>query len=357
MAPHSLVSRTRKALAETFLAFPVDSRVLLAVSGGADSMALAASAHFVARERNIQLYCVSVDHGIRPEATSEVQLVKDYWNARGIVTRGVQVELPTGQGPEGDARKARYDVLAKYAYELGGEYPVPVLLGHNADDQAESVLLGLGRGSGTRAISGMPAVGTLPLHKDVPMYRPLLGFTRAELRTVCNELTVPFVDDPTNELVSTWTQADGSPLRRSALRHEILPALDRVLGGGVVQALGHTASMLQDDEQVLQDLAEQAYAKASVSNKKSELDIAGSVLLDCKILQTYPRALRSRVLRQAFLACGGRGGELVFWHIATLDRLVTGKDNKLGIDLPGVKTWRANGKLEFTPTHYANGEK
>ncbi|MCI5825240.1 MAG: tRNA lysidine(34) synthetase TilS [Arcanobacterium sp.] len=399
--PHPLVSQARHALQRAFSALPIGAHVLLAVSGGADSMALALGARYAARERAIALHSLTVDHGLRPESASEAAAVRTRLEQLGIAARIATVSVEHaggGQGPEGAARVVRYRALAEEAVRIGQEYgdlAAPVFLGHNADDQAETVLLGLARGSGARSIAGMPESGRLPGHPEVPMVRPLLSMRRAELRTVCRELGVKWEEDPTNQLDSEWRAADGSALRRSALRYQVIPLLEEVLGAGVVPALVRTGALVAADDAALMESARAALTAAQVAKPEAEeprevplvrrqgenelsaarlaeraVHIGGEngshcsvmsetdltmaseahcavVRIDCAILAAYPQAVRTRSVRLAALAVGARGGELFFSHISALDKLVTGRENNIHIDLPGAHATKCHGVLEI----------
>src|SRR5699024_10892879 len=138
--------------------------------------------------------------------------------------------------PEAAARTARYAALADAAQDAAA-----VLLGHTIDDQAETVLLGLGRGSGARSLAGMPAAAGL-------WRRPFLGLRRSDTEACCTALGLGWAEDPTNAPDGPWRRADGGPLRRAAVRHHVLPALEDALGPGVAEALARTAQRLRDDE-------------------------------------------------------------------------------------------------------------
>lgn len=362
--PHPALTAARHAMTETLAAVPDGGAVLLAVSGGSDSMALTKVAMWAARGR-IEVLTTTIDHGLRPESGAEAAAVDRYLQRivdSSIVTR---VSPQGDDGPEGNARRARYERIAEIA-RAGGQMvasrhagwdpagplaqwtsepdaPLPVLLGHTCDDQAETVLLGLGRGSGPRSIAGMRRIDALPDHPDVPMIRPYLHMRRRDLRVVCRELDLPWIDDPTNAPDGQWRAADGSPLRRSAIRHDILPNLDTALGGGVVDALARTADILRDDDDLLSTLA-LAIGRTAVTSR------GAGVVIDCADLAHHPRPLRTRVLREAVTGVGKKSGELVYWHVDALDRLITGEDNKLHIDLPGAFARREDDLLYIAPS-------
>ncbi|WP_216388531.1 tRNA lysidine(34) synthetase TilS [Arcanobacterium phocae] len=339
--PHHLVNVTRHAMSEAIAGLTHGAPLLLAVSGGSDSMAMAKTAAFIGPKHGVDLHAICVDHKIRPESAREAQYVAHTLGQWGVDVHIAEVDLAGNDGPEGNARVARYGAIAQQARLLGDSHPAPVFLGHTLNDQAETVMLGFGRGSGAKSIAGMPKTGQLPLHSDVPMVRPFLGLTRDQLRTVCNELGVTWVDDPSNELDGPWKCADGTSLRRSAVRHQILPQLQNVLGPGTVEAIGRTASMLQDDNQALEFYARAEYDRVCFSSEP--------VTIDCLVLADVPQAVRRRVLKYALEESGVRGGELVYWHIARLDKLVTERKNNCGLDLPGVRAWRDSHQLRFEP--------
>lgn len=184
-------------------------------------------------------------------------------------------------GPEAAARDARYAALDEAAERHGA---AAVLLGHTRDDQAETVLLGLARGSGIRSLSGMAAVSG-----DSGRYRrPFLQLDRQTARTACLAQSLPVWDDPHN--------ADPA-YTRSRLRHEGLPALEKALGKGVVEALARTAQLSRDDADALDAWA--AREEAAVRDEAGELD--------CARLHALPAAVRRRILRRALVAAGAPG--------------------------------------------------
>jgi tRNA(Ile)-lysidine synthase len=230
---------------------------------------------------------------------------------------------PGNGGPEAAARAARYAALADAAHRTGA---VAILLAHSRDDQAESVLLGLARGSGTRSLAGMPP-------RRGPYRRPLLGVGRATLRAACEALGLRPWDDPQN--------ADPS-FTRVRVRHRALPALEEALGPGVTEALARSARQLQADAEVLQDLA------AKQAERVRDRD--GGWRAD--LLAGLPAAIRTRVLRQAAIGAGCPPGALTAGHIDALDALVTSWHGQRWTDLPGgVRGQRQHGRLLFTAGH------
>ncbi|SCE36775.1 tRNA(Ile)-lysidine synthase [Streptomyces sp. IgraMP-1] len=223
-------------------------------------------------------------------------------------------------GPEAAARDARYAALDEAAERLGA---AAVLLGHTRDDQAETVLLGLARGSGIRSLSGMAAVSG-----DSGRYRrPFLQLDRQTARTACLAQSLPVWDDPHNT---------DPAYTRSRLRHEGLPALEKALGKGVVEALARTAQLSRDDADALDAWA--AREEAAVRDETGELD--------CARLYALPAAVRRRILRRALVAAGAPGGSLFARHVEEVDRLITGWRGQRAINLPGkVEARRQGGRL------------
>jgi tRNA(Ile)-lysidine synthase len=206
-----------------------------------------------------------------------------------------------GQGPEAAAREARYAVLEEVAERVNAAV---VLLGHTLDDQAETVLLGLARGSGTRSLAGMrPAF-------DV-FRRPLLALTRAQTEQACRAEGLEWWTDPHNS---------DAEYARVRVRESVLPTLERELGPGIAAALARTASMARADSEALDGLAEAWLAD-------HELEVAE--------LAALPDAVRRRVLHRAVLAAGAPADEVTHEHVLAVDELVTSWRGQRWIDLPG----------------------
>jgi tRNA(Ile)-lysidine synthase len=298
--------------------------VLVAVSGGADSLALAAAIAFEAPRAGLPAGAVTVDHGLQPgsaeRAGRTAALLRDLGLDPVVV---VGVDVGTGGGPEGAARTARYAALTAEAATHGAR----VALGHTLDDQAETVLLGLGRGSGPRSVAGM--VVDRP-----PFWRPLLGVRRATTRAACTALGLPVWDDPWNT---------DPAYRRARLRAEVLPLLEDVLGGGVAPALARTADLLREDLDALDALAAAELAR-----------LAGPAGLPARDLAVLPAALRRRVLR-GWLRDGGVP-DLQAVHLGAVDALVSAWRGQGPVALPGsAEALRASGRLVLRPAGSPGG--
>ncbi len=278
------VATVRAAVDEFARAYcAADEHWCVALSGGADSLALTAVA-----AQTLPTTALIVDHGLQPGSADIAGTAREQALALGCVDAHVlRVDVGSLGGPEAAARSARYRALES---ARGG---AQVLIAHTLDDQAETVLLGLGRGSGARSIAGMRP-------HDPPWCRPLLGVRRTVTHGVCTELGLTPWLDPHN---------DDPRFTRVRIRHEVLPALEEVLGGGVAEALARTAAGLRDDTEVLDGLAAAALATMS---SDGELEVAP--------LTQVAAGLRRRIIRGWLLAGGASG--LTDGQIRGVDRLV-----------------------------------
>ena len=281
--------------------------VLVACSGGADSVALAAATAFEAPRLGVPAGLVTVDHGLQPGSAAWAAETAELGRGLGLDPVLVRrVEVGTAGGPEAAARAARYAALAEAAGDRA------VLLAHTLDDQAETVLLGLGRGSGPRSIAGMRPV-------DGRWLRPLLGIRRETTRAACAAEHLPYRDDPHN--------ADPR-FTRVRLRAEVLPRLEDALQGGVAEALARTAELLRDDLDALDGLA------AALTPATPTLPVDG--------LAAQPRAIRTRVLRNWV------GIPLTAAQLHALDALVADWHGQGPVALPsGRAVTRASGMLHL----------
>jgi len=324
MGPPLAVAEVRSAVRRCLGEFPEGDLVLAACSGGADSLALAAALAHEGPRRGLRAGGVTVDHGLQPGSADRASEVTRVLTGLGLEPVAcLRVAVPAGPGnggPEAAARTARYAALAEAAHRTGA---AAVLLAHSRDDQAESVLLGLARGSGTRSLAGMP-------QRRGPYRRPVLGVGRATLRAACETLGLRPWDDPQN--------ADPA-FARVRVRNQALPALEGALGPGVTEALARSARQLQADAEALEDLAAKEAERVHDSDGGWRADL----------LAGLPAAIRTRVLRQAAIGAGCPPGALTAGHIDALDALVISWHGQRWADLPGgVRGQRQRGRLLFT---------
>lgn len=333
MPPAHLV--LRHAVQLSLAGLPADARVLVACSGGADSLALAATLAWVAPRMSLRAGGVSVDHGLQDGSAARARAVAAALAGLGldpVETVHVRGERGTA-GPEGNARAHRYAALDAAAGRHGA---AAVLLGHTRDDQAETVLLGLARGSGARSLAGMAARSGI-------YRRPLLDLPRDVVRAALPAGLVAW-EDPHN--------ADPA-YARSRVRHRLLPALEAELGPGVAAALARTAELLRADADALDTAAGEALSRVIVSGsvssgrQRSAVDHA-EVVLDVVEVAALPTAVRSRVLRRAALAAGSPATDLSAAHVSAVDALLTDWHGQAGIDLPGaVRAVRSGARLHL----------
>jgi tRNA(Ile)-lysidine synthase len=331
MGPHPTVAAIRLAvrrvlhdvLTATTEPHPL---VLAACSGGADSMALGAALAFEAPRLGVRAGAVTVDHGLQAGSDVRAEEVAARLRALGLdPVDAVGVTVGRQGGPEAAAREARYAALDATAERRGA---AAVLLGHTRDDQAETVLLALARGSGTRSLSGMAAVSGV----GGRYRRPFLLLDRDTVRQGCLAQGITVWEDPHNH---------DPAYTRSRVRHEALPVLEKSLGKGVVEALARTAQLSRDDADALDQWAADAERDA----------LADDGSLDALRLYGLPAAVRRRVLRRAAVAAGSPPGFLFARHIEEVDRLVTGWHGQKALNLPGgVSVRRSDGRLVFSPS-------
>ncbi|MFG6193317.1 tRNA lysidine(34) synthetase TilS [Nonomuraea sp. JJY05] len=315
VGPHPAVADVRRAVREALADVEKGALVLAACSGGADSLALAAALAFVAPRLGLRAGLLTVDHQLQEGSAERARTVAEIGARRLELSPSevLTVTVGTEGGPEAAARDARYAALARAADRLQAE---AVLLGHTRDDQAETVLLGLARGSGVRSLSGMAA-------RSGRYRRPLLRIPRATTVKACTAMGLDPWDDPHNE---------DPRYTRVRVRRRVLPVLEAELGPGVAEALARTAGMAREDADALDEWAESAYQNCALS------DIPGSVTLAVPELEKLPGAVRRRVLRRAAIAAGAPSGALSATHVVAVDRLVTSWRGQKAVDLPGGLT-------------------
>lgn len=314
----------RTALAD----LPEGVTVAVALSGGADSLALASATAFEARSRRIRVVSITVDHGLQEEsadaAAAAAVAAEGVGVADALQTR-VEVDSASGVGIEAAARDARYAALAGVARAEGA---VAVLLGHTLDDQAETVLLGLARGSGATSLQGMA-----PVREEddgLRWIRPLLGVRRETTRAFCTASALEIWDDPHNV---------DERFARVRVRRNVLPVLESELGPGIAEALARTAEQLREDaaafdemiHETIEDIVEHAEAGISVS---------------VAALAANPAALRNRIIR--LVVDSEFGASLSRAQTLEVARLATDWSGQGPIDLPGCSAARLGGRIVFT---------
>ncbi|KQW08212.1 tRNA(Ile)-lysidine synthetase [Leifsonia sp. Root4] len=296
--------------------------VLVGLSGGADSLAMAAATAFEAPRAGARAGAVIVDHGL--QAGSDAVAERAAEQARGlgldpVLVMRVDVDGGAG-GPEAAARAARYDAFERALGETGA---VGILLAHTLDDQAETVLLGLARGSGPTSMHGMaPRSGRY--------LRPLLGIRRGDTVQFCADSGIEPWHDPHN--------ADPA-YARVRVRQSVLPVLETELGPGVAEALARTAEQLREDSAALDEMVLEFIEEIC---EPAEAGIAVSVAA----LAANPAALRQRVIR--FVVQSEFGVSLDRAHTLSVARLVTDWHGQKALNLPGIRVERNAGLLVFT---------
>jgi tRNA(Ile)-lysidine synthase len=295
-----------------------DKHLLSACSGGADSLALAFAAGYVATRRGLDYAAVVIDHGLQNDSADVAHRVRDQLASLGyddITIATVEVDRSSAAGPEAAAREARYRALDAEARA----HEAIVLLGHTIDDQAETVLLGLARGSGSRSLAGMaPRAGHL--------VRPFLQIRRATTEQVCVELGLHPWHDPHNS---------DRRFTRVRVRETVLPTLERELGPGVADALARTAELVRDDNELLDRLAAEAHRTAE--------GLGGTDTLDCVALESQLPAMRRRIIRLWLLTHGL--GDLSLRHISAVESLVIDWHGQRAVHIPGATITRTAGRL------------
>ena len=308
----------RSAVRECLSSCSAGDTVLVAVSGGADSLALAAALIPETKNMLINLVGVTIDHQLQQNSGEQATKVLAQLSELGIAkVEIIKVDVELVDGLEASARRARYAALDSAVEKYNANL---VFLGHTLNDQAESVLLGLARGSGARSLSGMA--------RCTGKYcRPLLEISRSDTLTACaeNNLT-PWIDPHNSD----------SQFARVRVRTEALPKLEESIGPGITEALARSADLLRDDADALDGWAAQVAA---------ELDLAD---LEVNHLADLPKAVRTRVLRMAIYAAGAPMGSITAEHVASVEAFVTSWHGQGACSLPGgVKVSRISGRLSL----------
>jgi tRNA(Ile)-lysidine synthase len=291
---------------------------IVAVSGGADSLALAYALIKEAPNLAITLIAVTIDHQLQTGSGEQAKKVQEQLKSMGYQEVIVEkVSVVEKSGVEADARTARYAALDSIAHAYGASQ---IFLGHTRDDQAETVLLGLARGSGTRSLSGMATV-------NGKYARPFLQLTRSQTVAACVEAAITPWNDPHNA---------NEKFSRVRVRNKVMPIMEEEIGPGIAAALARSAAILRDDADALDEMAQAVISRVDLSD------------LDCAALAELPRAIRSRILRAAIYAAGAPSGSVSADHLSGVEALVTSWRGQGEASLPGgVKVARISGRLSL----------
>jgi tRNA(Ile)-lysidine synthase len=301
------------------------STVAVACSGGADSLALASASLFEGKRADLKVIAAIVNHNLQ-EGSKEVAL-----KTKGLLTEMgfdlVEIKDVVVQqnsfGMEAAARNSRYEALAEFANKHNAAF---TMLGHTLDDQAETVLLGLARGSGAKSMAGMPT-----LSSDGKYLRPLLKITRKETVSYCEDLGLQYWSDPQNL---------DTKFSRVKARLNVLPVLEEELGPGIAQALSRTAEILQDDISYLELQADEAFKEvAKTTNNSVLIDVAG--------FEKLPKALANRVIHTSLSLMGAEPAKV---QIDAVMDLVNNWHGQKPLTLPSVRVERKGQEIILKST-------
>ena len=302
--------------------FDAGDYVLVGCSGGADSLALAWTTLVVGKRLELKTGVIIVDHQLFPESNSVALNAKKQCEDLGIeevIIKKVNVEQ-THEGLEAAARIARYEAFENVLQETNAQV---ILLAHTQDDQAETVLMRLTRGSGAKSLSGMAQVSGKYL-------RPFLHLRKKLVHDSLDLIGLKAWQDPANT---------DHQFLRVKVRLELMPKIIEVLGESAISSLDKTSQLLRLDNQALEDLAQQFF--------ESQKDVKTNGL-EISELEKLPEAIRTRVLRICAIASGVHPGPFSFEHIEAIDALVKNWHGQGNVDLPGfIQATRVNGSLRF----------
>jgi tRNA(Ile)-lysidine synthase len=291
--------------------FEPGGTVVVAVSGGPDSLCLLQALYRLRRLFRLHVVCFHFDHGLRSASADDARYVEGAAGRLGVpfVLRRADLKPARGESPEAWARTARYRALFEVVEEAEA---VAAAVGHTADDQAETVLLSLLRGGGLDSLTGMDPV-------NPPVVRPLLEVTREDAEAFCRSLRLRPRRDPMN---------DDPTYLRAAIRGRVIPMLEEQVGRGIRQAVVRTASLLREDANLLERLADAAAAKVV---RNTDGRGRADRRLDASALRRLDAPVGRRVVRRALLGAG-----LVpdLSHVEAVLTLASGRPGRR-VSLPG----------------------
>ena len=296
-------------------------KLLVAVSGGADSLALAAACEFEAKKLGVKIAAAVIDHSLQKDSDKVAAQT-----AKTLVSLGFEevvikkITVGKAGGPEAAARTARYTALETLRQKTKSNF---VVLGHTSSDQAETVLLGLVRGSGSKSLSGMS-------EKTGFLLRPLLGIERATTEAFCKDSRIKYWSDPQNK---------DEKFLRVMIRKNVLPFLEKQLGGSVAASLVRTSDQLREDNTYLESQADKSFKKyAKVSSS--------GISFDAKAIEKLPAAILNRVIKKALDSFGSESSRT---HVLAVSDLVLSWHGQKPLALPGVRVVRKGNTISFEP--------
>ena len=296
-------------------------KLLVAVSGGADSLALAAATEFEAKKRGLKIAAAVIDHSLQNNSDKVAAQTAKTLTSLGFEEVIVKkVSVGKAGGPEAAARTARYSALEKIRQQTSSHF---IVLGHTSSDQAETVLLGLVRGSGSKSLSGMS-------EKTGLLLRPLLGIERVTTEAFCKDSGIKYWLDPQNK---------DEKYLRVMIRKHVLPFLEKQLGGSVAASLVRTSDQLREDNAYLESQADKSfkrYAKVSASG----------ISFDAQLIGKLPSAILHRVIKKAL---DGFGSESSRTHVLAVSDLILSWHGQKPLALPGVRVVRKGNTISFEP--------
>jgi len=317
----------RRAIRDSWESYGVEENdtVAIACSGGVDSLALAAASLFEGKRAKVNVIAVVVNHNLQKGSKEIAEQAKATLLELGFVTVEImEVKVVAGSlGMEAAARNARYGAIDDFSKRYDAKY---LMLGHTLDDQAETVLLGLARGSGPRSIAGMSG-----LSSDGKYLRPLLSLRRETTVAFCVDSGIQFWQDPQNL---------DTKFSRVKVRLNVLPVLEKELGPGIANALARTAEILQEDNEYLD-------AQAQIAFHDCAKTTSNSVVLDIEELFQLAPAIRNRVIHNALVILGAEPSKA---HVDAVASLLTNWHGQKPLTLPAVRVVRTGQEITLKST-------
>jgi len=296
-------------------------KLLIAVSGGADSLALAAACEFEAKKLGVKIAAAVIDHSLQKGSDKVAAQTAKTLAALGFEEVVVKkITVGKAGGPEAAARTARYAALETLRQKTKSHF---IVLGHTSSDQAETVLLGLVRGSGSKSLSGMS-------EKTGFLLRPLLGVERATTEAFCKDSGIKYWSDPQNQ---------DKKFLRVMIRKLVLPFLEKQLGGSVAASLVRTSDQLREDNTYLESQSDKSFKKYA--------KVSGSgISFDAKALEKLPAAILNRVIKKSLDSFGSESSRT---HVLAVSDLVLSWHGQKPLALPGVRVVRKGNTISFEP--------